>query len=134
MKSEPAVYSIDDLARDGRTDWTGVRNYQARNFMRDRMRPGDEVLFYHSSAQPPGVAGLARIAGAARPETGPWVMIPVEFVVKFPQFVLLDDLRAEPLLKNLLVLRRGQRLSIQPVARADFERICRMGGSPRRRA
>src|SRR5690606_17593040 len=101
MKSEPGSYSIDDLQRDTRTSWEGVRNYQARNFMRDDMRPGDGVLFYHSGANPPGVAGLAKIARAAYPdptaldpdshyydpkatkEDPRWVMVDIEFVEKF---------------------------------------------------
>ncbi len=145
MKSEPDVFSIDDLERDGRTAWTGVRNYQARNFMRDEMRVGDGVLFYHSNAEPPGVAGLARVARAAFPdhsawdprspyfdarstrEQPVWMMVEVEFVERLPRVLSLDELRAHPGLKDLLVLRRGQRLSVQPVERAHFDLIRRMG-------
>ncbi len=127
MKSEPDVFSIDDLGREGRTEWTGVRNYQARNFMRDDMRVGDGVLFYHSSTQPPGVAGLARISREAQPENErPWVAAQVEFVEKFAALVPLAALRADPDLAGLWVLRRGQRLSIQPVQEKHAKRICAM--------
>jgi predicted RNA-binding protein with PUA-like domain len=146
MKSEPDVYSIDDLARDGSTPWTGVRNYQARNFMRDEMRVGDNVLFYHSNAKPPGVAGLARVVKTAYPdftardpkseyydpkasdENPIWMMVDVGFVKKFDGIVTLDDLKTDPALIDLLVIRRGMRLSVQPVASAHFDRILELAG------
>lgn len=146
MKSEPTAYSIDDLRRDGRTGWDGIRNYQARNLMRDEMRVGDRVLFYHSSCKPPGVVGLAKISGAARPDPSAfdakspyydaksspeeprWLMVEVEFVACFEDIVTLDVLEADPALSEMLVVRRGQRLSIQPVMPADFERVCRLAG------
>lgn len=145
LKSEPGSYSIDDLRRDGSTCWSGVRNYQARNLMRDRMKVGDLCLFYHSSAEPPGVAGLARVCKAAYADHTAldpkddhhdpkatkdepiWLMVDVEFVEKFPHFVPLEALRATPLLKDMLVLRRAQRLSVQPVEKPHFELIRRMG-------
>jgi predicted RNA-binding protein with PUA-like domain len=145
MKSEPDVFSIDDLARDRVTPWDGIRNYQARNFMRDVMRIGDLVLFYHSNAKPPGVAGLGRICSKpypdvtaqdpkskyhdpkATPENPIWMLVDVEFVAKFPRLVALDELRGEPALAEMKVLQRGQRLSIQPVEPADFERVVEMG-------
>lgn len=141
MKSEPDVYSIDDLKRDGSTPWTGVRNYQARNFMRDGMRAGDLVLFYHSNAEPPGVAGIGRVAREAYPDftarepkseyydpkaTGEnpvWMMVDVAFVEKFPRVVSLDELRGEPALKEMLVLKKGQRLSVQPVDPAHYHKV-----------
>ena len=144
MKSEPEVYSIDDLARDGRTHWEGVRNYQARNFMRDDMRVGDRVLYYHSNADPTGVAGLAEVVRTGYPdptaldpasdyfdpkatEADPrWVMVDVGFVEKFPRFVTLDDLRAAPGLDKMLVINKS-RLSVQPVTEAEFEIVVRMG-------
>ncbi len=147
MKSEPDVYSIDDLARDGTTPWTGVRNYQARNFMRDAMRVGDEVLFYHSNAVPPGVAGIARVCREAYPdptardpaseyydprasaEKPVWMMVDVAFVEKFPALVSLEALRAEPALSGLLVIKKGMRLSVQPVEPGEFNRIVAMGRS-----
>jgi predicted RNA-binding protein with PUA-like domain len=133
MKSEPDVYSIDDLARDGRTAWTGVRNYQARNFMRDGMRVGDRVFFYHSTAEPPGIAGLAEVCSApypdptqfdprspyheprATPDKPVWVLVDVQFVAKFRRVIPLDTLRADPGLAGLILLQRGSRLSVQPV-------------------
>jgi predicted RNA-binding protein with PUA-like domain len=145
MKSEPESYSIDDLKRDKKTHWDGVRNYQVRNFMRDQMKVGDMVLFYHSSAEPPGVAGLAQISRTGYPDPTAWdpkdhhydpksdpkkpswLMVDVKFVEKFPQFVSLSDLRANPKLKDLLVLKRGMRLSVQPVAKSHFEIIQKMG-------
>ncbi|HRP62035.1 MAG TPA: EVE domain-containing protein [Phycisphaerales bacterium] len=143
MKSEPETYSIDDLARDGRTSWEGVRNYQARNFMRE-MKVGDHVLFYHSSAEPPGVAGLARISREAHPDTAAldqrssyfdpkatpdnpiWWMVEIEFVERFPNIVALGDLKANAALDGMLVLQRGQRLSVQPVQPAHFRVVCAM--------
>lgn len=154
FKTEPASYSIDDLERDRRTTWDGVRNYQARNFMRDDMRVGDWVLFYHSGADTPGgpgVAGVAKISGAARPDKTAWdpnddhhdpaatadapiwCAVEIAFVEKYPSPVTLDALRAEPGLADLLVLKRGQRLSIQPVEREHFDRVRKMGKGGARR-
>ena len=135
MKSEPEEASIDDLqAAPNRTlPWTGVRNYQARNFMRDSMRPGDGVLFYHSSCAQPGIAGVAEIAGGLAPDltqfdprspyfdpksdvAAPrWLQIDVRFVRKTRLFGL-DDMRREPRLASMRVLQRGNRLSITPVS------------------
>ena len=134
MKSEPDEASIDDLARAPHQTlpWTGVRNYQARNFMRDGMRVGDGVLFYHSSCPQPGIAGLARVASTAYPDatqfdpSSPyfdaaskrdaprWHHVDVSFVAK-TRLLSLADLRAEPELTGMVVLRRGNRLSITPV-------------------
>ena len=145
MKSEPEVYSISDLQRDGRTPWSGVRNYQARNFMRDRMRVGDPVLFYHSNAEPSGVAGLGRVASTAyadpsqidrgseyfepraTPEVPVWFLVDVAFVEAFPRVVSLADLRRESSLAGLMVLQRGSRLSIQPVTPAHFRLVVALG-------
>ena len=150
MKSEPDVYSIDDLARDGITPWTGVRNYQARNFMRDTMRVGDQVFFYHSNAEPPGLAGLGRVASAPYPDPTQfmaghdgfeprstqdrpvWMLVDVAFVRKFPRLVSLAELRSEPGLSGLLVLQKGSRLSIQPVTPGHAAVLLRMaGGKPK---
>lgn len=143
MKSD--MYFIDDLARDEKTCWDGVRNYQARNFMRDQMKLGDFVLYYHSNADPSGVAGIARICSKAHPdftawdptdkhydpkstkENPIWMMVDVEFVEKFPHFVGLDELRKEVRLQDMLVLQRGSRLSIQPVSADHFEIVRKMG-------
>lgn len=129
MKSEPKTYSIDDLEGDGRTSWDGVRNYQARNFMRDDMQIGDLVLFYHSNAEPPGVAGIAQIRkeGYPDPNDPAWTLVDVAFVEKFSYFVSLDRLRQESSLQSMLVLKKGQRLSIQPVEKKHFEIVRKMG-------
>lgn len=147
MKSEPDVYSIDDLERDRRTTWEGVRNYQARNFLRDDMKVGDLVLFYHSNAEPAGVAGVARVCReayadptqfdpqsayhdpGAKPEAPRWLMVDVEFVRKLPALVALDALKADPSLEGMYVIRRGMRLSVQPVTPAHFAHVLRMGGA-----
>lgn len=147
MKSEPEVFSIDDLQRVGVTPWTGVRNYQARNFMRDQMKVGDLVLFYHSNAEPSGVAGVGRVASApyadptqfARQDEGyearatrarpVWMLVDVAFVEKFTRLVSLADLRADPALAGLMVLQRGCRLSIQPVSPVHTGLILRRGRS-----
>jgi predicted RNA-binding protein with PUA-like domain len=134
MKSEPDVFSIHDLARCKREPWDGVRNYQARNFMRDQMAVGDLVLFYHSNAKPPGVAGVARIATAAYPDPTAWDPDSKyydpnsEFVEAFAEIVSLDALKAaaETDLDGMLVVRRGQRLSVQPVEKAHFQAVLRM--------
>lgn len=144
MKSEPDEYSIDDLARDKRAPWFGVRNYQARNFMRDQMRVGDEVLFYHSSCPEPGVAGLARVASAAYPDATQfdtkspyydpkastdnprWVLVDVTFVQQFKHVVTLSQLRHAASLKQLIILRPGNRLSITPVTKREFDAIKRL--------
>ena len=145
MKSEPDVFSIDDLERDGETPWTGVRNYQARNFMRDDMKVGDLVLFYHSNASPPGIAGIAKVSKAAHPDETArdpqseyydpkatpdnpiWMMVAVSFIAKFNTFISLDELKAEPGLSGMLVTRKGMRLSVQPVEPAHFKLIRQMG-------
>lgn len=145
MKSEPGEFSIDDLARAGRAPWTGVRNYQARNFMRDGMRPGDLALFYHSSTEPPCVAGVGRVAGPAYPDPTQfdpkspyfdpratagkpvWMLVDVAFVEKFAVPVTLARLRAEPALAGMVVLQRGSRLSVQPVERRHFEHVRKLG-------
>jgi predicted RNA-binding protein with PUA-like domain len=146
VKSEPESFSWDDLWRspDRTTCWDGVRNYAARNFMRDGMKQGDLVLFYHSSVDPPGVAGLARIVRTgvvdetqfdptspyhdptAKREEPRWICVDVEYVETLPRLVALDELRANPALADMLVLRRGMRLSVQPVTAADYKTIVAM--------
>ena len=148
MKTEPDVFSIDILQRKGVEHWDGVRNFQARNHMR-AMKLGDRVLFYHSSCDPPGVAGLARVCREAYPdftswdpsskyydprstaENDRWSMVDVEFVEKFGRLVPLDEMRRTKGLEDMLLLRRGMRLSVQPVTAAHFQRICKLGrGKP----
>jgi predicted RNA-binding protein with PUA-like domain len=150
MKSSPANYSIRRLERDGRTCWDGVRNYTARNFMRDEMQVGDAVLFHHSNAKPPGVAGIARVCREAYPDHTAfqrrskaydpksskdeprWFMVDVEFVERFDDVVSMDRLRETKGLEDLPLLQRGQRLSILPITRRQFEIIRRLGRSGRR--
>ena len=147
MKSEPDVFSLADLkARPGqREPWDGVRNYQARNFMRDAMRPGDGVLFYHSNTQPPGIVGLAEVASEPYPdptafdkkskyydpksskEQPRWILVDVRYRSTFAQMVTLDVMKTMPKLKDMRVLQRGNRLSITPVTQAEFKAICRAG-------
>jgi len=152
MKSEPDVFSFDDLkaCKNQTEPWDGIRNYQARNFMRDDMKVGDLVLFYHSNTKPPGVAGIARIAKEAYPDhtswdpkshyfdekSSPdnprWLMVDVQWVAEFPNYVSLDTLKAESEeggpLDGVLVTRRGSRLSITPVEEKHFLHICELGG------
>ena len=145
MKCEPAAHTIDDLARDTRTSWEGVRNYQARNFMRDQMQVGDAVLFYASNAEPSGVTGLARIARAGYPdeyswkkghqyydaasskEKPLWYMVDVEFVERFPETIPLETLKRTKGLEKMLVNQKGSRLSIQPVTKAEYDIVVKLG-------
>jgi predicted RNA-binding protein with PUA-like domain len=147
MKSEPDVYSIDDLKKDKTTPWDSIRNYQARNFMRDDMRKGDLVLFYHSNAKPPGVAGLATVCKESYPdftcwdpkhkyydpksteEEPRWFMVDVKFKEKFDELVSLDAIKAEKSLEKMSLFQRGSRLSVQPVEKKHFEKIVKMGRS-----
>jgi predicted RNA-binding protein with PUA-like domain len=141
MKSEPDDFSIDDLARVGREPWSGVRNYQARNFMR-QMQPGDGVLFYHSSTAVPGVAGVARVVGDAYPdptqfdrrsdyhdpksthEAPRWWLVDVAFERKLARLVPLDEIRAlEEKLGEFALLQRGTRLSVLPLTAAQWKLI-----------
>lgn len=141
MKSEPQDFSIDDLRkRPGQIEpWSGVRNYQARNYMRDDMKLGDPVLFYHSSVVPPGVAGLAEIASDPFPDPTAfdkkskyldakagthgtvWMCVNVKYVETFPRLLQLEELHRIPGLDSMLVLKRGTRLSIQPVTAKEFK-------------
>ena len=129
IKSEPGAYSIDDLAKDGKTYWDGVRNFQARNFLRDELKKNDLVLFYHSNAKPPGVAGAARVTKEGTPEKKKsiWYGVDVEFVEKFPRFVPLEELKSNAALEGMLVVKRGMRLSVQPVEKKHFEIVRKMG-------
>ncbi len=128
MKSEPSAYSIDDLARDGKTNWEGIRNFQARNFMRDEMKAGDKVLFYASSAEPSGVSGLAEVSREAVPEKDPtWCMVELRHVATFPHIVPLETLKSTKGLENMMVTKKGMRLSIQPVTKSEYDIVVKLG-------
>ena len=144
MKSEPNSYSIQDLKKDKTAFWDGVRNYQARNFMIQDMKIGDKVLFYHSNAKPSGVAGLARVCKKAEPdstawdkksiyydskatkENPRWKAVTVSFVALFDRVLSLAELRAKKALKNMLLLKKGQRLSVLPVTKKEYDCIVQM--------
>jgi len=144
MKSEPDVFGIDHLQAKGVEHWDGVRNYQARNFMRDDMKVGDLILFHHSNAKPPGVAGVARVVREAypdhtswdpeshyfdpksTPEQPRWFMVDVGYVETFPTFLPLDELRHHEGLADMALLNRS-RLSVQPVTRLQFDYIVELG-------
>ncbi len=144
IKSEGACYSIDDFKRDKKIPWTGIRNYQARNFMRDEMRPGDLALFYHSngtSSSPTGVYGIAKVASAAHAdmtqfdrhdmhydpkatkESPIWQCVDFAFVQKFKEPITLDQIKFDPALADMMVRARGSRLSVQPVSEKSFNHI-----------
>lgn len=147
MKTEPDVFSIEDFAKSPKqtTSWIGVRNYQARNFMRDDMRLGDQVLIYHSNAKPSCVVGTAIVVKESHPdhsawdpkspyfdpksspENPRWQMVDVRLERIFKSPLSLVDLRANPILENMLLLKRGMRLSVQPVAKQEFDAIVHMG-------
>jgi len=145
LKCEPETYSIDDLSRDGRTTWEGVRNYQARNLLRDEIQEGDGVLFYASNADPSGVSGLAEVARAGYPdafswkkghtyfdpasskEAPVWYMVDIAFVERFPAVVPLETLKKTKGLEKMVVTQRGSRLSVQPVTKSEYEIVTRLG-------
>jgi len=147
IKSEPTAYSIDDLKRDKSTLWEGVRNYQARNFMMQEMKVGDEALFYHSSAEPPGAVGIAEVIGPAEPDATQfdasdshydpkatpanpiWYCVRVKFKQKFARQVSLPELRERKELQNMVLLRKGSRLSIQPATEKEFKLVSKLGSS-----
>lgn len=146
VKSEPECFSIQDLAKAPKqtTCWDGVRNYQARNYLRDQMKKGQQVLFYHSNAEPPAVVGTATIVREgypdstawdkddqhfdpkASPENPIWQMVDLKLGEIFPRALSLDELRQIKGLEKMELLRKGSRLSVQPVAREEFERIVRL--------
>lgn len=142
MKSEPSTFSIDDLIRSPHqtTSWDGVRNYQARNFMRS-MAVGDQVLFYHSNADPPALVGIAEVVKTAypdptqfdkrnkhydpgsKPSEPRWDMVDIKYVRKFDRPLTLDELRKESELKDMVLLKKGSRLSVQPVTPREWKHI-----------
>ena len=145
LKCEPEAYSIDDLERDGEATWEGVRNFQARNTMRDDMKVGDGVLFYASNAEPSGVTGVAEVSREgypdpyafqkghkyfdpkSDPDNPTWYMVDIRFVEKFPQIVPLAELKAAKGLEKMVVTQKGSRLSVQPVTRKEHEIVLKLG-------
>jgi len=146
MKSEPESYGIDHLKADTRTAWTGVRNFQARNFMRDGMHVGDLILFYHSNTKEAGVYGIAKVASAAHPdetqfdpkghyferratrEEPVWYLVDIAFVKKLKRPVLISELRADAATRGMHMLRAGSRLSVTPVTEQEYERVLALAG------
>ena len=143
IKSEPHVFSFDDLLAKGEAGepWDGVRNYQARNFMRDTMKPGDQILYYHSNTKPPGVVGIAEVASEPYPdptqfdskshyfdekatqEKPRWILVDVKAVRPLERPVTLEELKNEPDLVNMRLVQKGNRLSVMPVEKSEFEKI-----------
>lgn len=144
MKSEPDAFSIDDLERKGQEAWDGVRNYQARNFMRDGMRVGDKVFFYHSNCAEPGIVGVAEVATDAYPDPSQfdpksdyfdsgstrdnprWMLVEVKFVKKFKRTITLDELKQQDALAEMALVRKGNRLSVMPVSDDDWKYILKL--------
>lgn len=144
FKSEPSTYSIDDIMRDVTTYWNGVRNYQARNFLRDDVKIGDQVLFYHSSCEVPAVVGLCEVVKNGYPDftafdpkseyfdpkskmkEPTWFMVDIKFVKKFRNPVTLQNIKSNPKLKNLKLVQKGNRLSIIPITKDEFDEILKM--------
>ncbi len=147
MKTEPETFSIDDLKKRKIEFWDGVRNYQVRNYMRDLFKIGDLAFIYHSNAKPPGIAGIGKVVSLAKPdptalnpkspyyfkkatvENNPWVGVDVAFVEKFPRIISLDELKKIKGLEEMLVIRRGQRTSIQPVTASEWKIILKVAKS-----
>jgi len=141
MKSEPDAFSIDDLKRKKQEAWDGVRNYQARNYMRDGMRVGDKVFFYHSNCAEPGIVGIATVATDAYPDPSQfdpkskyfdpgssrdnprWLLVDVKFARKLKRTITLKELQLDPALDGMVLVRKGSRLSVQPVEAAHWEHI-----------
>ncbi|HEX7339886.1 MAG TPA: EVE domain-containing protein [Rhodanobacteraceae bacterium] len=141
VKSEPSAFSLDDLERNRREPWDGVRNYQARNFMRDGMRVGDKVFFYHSNCTEPGIVGIAKVASAAYPDPTQfdpdnhhfdpkstrdkprWVLVDMAFVRRLARTITLNELRDCPELADMALVRKGNRLSVMPVAKPEWDFI-----------
>ena len=148
LKTEPSVFSYDDLASKGRAGWDGVRNYQARNLLRDEFRKGDRVLVYHSNADPPCVAGVAEVVREGHPDpsqfdrrsdhcdpTSPrdfprWFQVEVKAVRKLKHPVSLERMKRTPGLSAMPLLRKGNRLSVQPVSPEEFDLVLRLSSSP----
>ena len=141
LKSEGTCYSIDDLKKDKKTPWSGIRNYQARNFIRDSMKVGDMALFYHSNSEPTGVYGIAKVVSTPYPdptafnkkdehfdpkstkENPIWMVVDVAFVKKFKERISLAEIKVDPKLEGIMVAQKGSRLSVQPLSEKHFKYI-----------
>jgi predicted RNA-binding protein with PUA-like domain len=141
MKSEPDTYGIDDLERDGQEPWDGIRNYQARNMMRDDMKIGDKVFFYHSNCKEPGIVGVMTVASKpyadptqfdpdsnyydpkSDPDDPRWCLVDVKFLRKTKRNITLTEMKAHPGLDDMILTRRGNRLSVMPVDKAHWDII-----------
>ncbi|GAB3024857.1 EVE domain-containing protein [Oleiagrimonas citrea] len=141
MKSEPETFSLDDLERKGSEPWDGVRNYQARNFMRDDMRVGDKVFFYHSNCDVPGIVGIAKVASKPYPDPTQfdpknhyfdakssrdnprWILVDIAFVKRLKRTISLAELKDDPALEGMPLVRKGNRLSVMPVDAAHWKHI-----------
>lgn len=146
FKSEPTTFSIDDLIKSPHqtTHWEGIRNYQVRNMLRDDIQVGDEVFFYHSNCTPPGIVGTMKIVKKGYPDASAWdkksqyfdpksssenpiwYRVDVSFIKKFKKIISLDDIKQHPDLKNMLIVRKGNRLSITPVTAQEWKTILKM--------
>ena len=145
LKSEPGAYSYDDLVEDGVAEWDGVRNYQARNYLRDEIKEGDGVLFYHSNIKPMAIVGTAIVMRSGYPDNTAWdpgsehpdpkstpdkpiwYMVDIKADKRFPRPVTLDEMKQTPDLSDMMLVKRG-RLSVQPVGREEWNTILKMGG------
>ena len=147
IKTEPGCYSIDDMKNDGTIAWEGVRNYQARNYMRDGMKPGDKAIVYHSSVVPPAAVGVAEVASEPYPDQSAfdpkdehfdsksdpqkptWILVDFTYLSTFKREVSLDEMKADPRLQGMVVTQRGSRLSVQPVSEEHFKTVCELGAN-----
>jgi len=146
FKSEPTTFGIDDLKNRPKqtSPWDGVRNYQARNMLRDDIKPGDLAFFYHSNCTPPGIVGIMKVVKAGYPDSTSWdsksdhydpksspdhpiwYMVDIQFVEKFPQIISLDEIKQQPKLQNMVIARKGNRLSITPITKEEWNTIVKL--------
>ena len=149
IKSEPELFSIDDLAKskDKTTYWDGVRNYQARNFLRDEMQIGDRIVFYHSNSEPSGAIGICEVVKAGYPDftafdpkdihydpnskkdNPTWIMVDVKFIQKFERLVPISEIKGNNKLNKMQLVQRGNRLSVMPLTKSEFDELFKMGTS-----